>query len=112
MIFPKKVHFSRFSRSCLNHPEVNPKNILSETSNQKNREDGSHGSKKSKEPFNEIIILRGENVTRNVVRALLQNLVLHLEEEKRKVRSKATTQPVKHMLYPIIRAKSRKWLNF
>ena len=55
---------------------------------------GSHGSKKSKKLFSEILIQQEKNLTRNekqgndVAHLFFHNLVLHVDEENRKIRSK------------------------
>ena len=53
---------------------------------------GSHGSKKSKKLFSEILIQQEKNLTRKTRKwrhtSFFHNLVLHLEEENRKIRSK------------------------
>ena len=58
---------------------------------------GIHGSKKSQELSNKILIQKGENLTRNerqgndVAHFLLYNLVFHQDEKKRKVGNKVKT---------------------
>ena len=56
---------------------------------------GSHGSKKSQELSNEILIQKGENLTRNerqgnnVAYFLLYNLVFHQDDKKKKIKKQS-----------------------
>ena len=65
--------------------EVNLKNAQSKLSDQRNEEDGSHGSKKKKKSKE----LQKDERQGNDVAHLLPNLVFHLDEEKREVKGKA-----------------------
>ena len=73
--------------------EVDLKNAQCERSDQENEKDGSHGSKIEQRVIQEILVQKGANLSRNerqvndVAHPLLPNLVLHLDEEKREVRS-------------------------
>ena len=73
--------------------EVNLKNVQSQRSDQENEEDGSDVSKKEQRVIQKSLVQKGANLTRNERQqndlALLLNLVFHLYEEKREVRSEA-----------------------
>ena len=74
--------------------EVNPKNVLSETTDQENEEDDSHGLKKQERIIQRVSgPKRGKSHKKrqgnDTTHILLHNLFIHLEEEKGKVRSKA-----------------------
>ena len=74
--------------------EVNRKNVQGERNDQEDEEDGCHGSKKNKELSRKILAQKGESLKGNErqgidVAHLLLNLVLHVNEGKREIRSKA-----------------------
>ena len=68
--YPPLSIFDALTEQRQNVPEVNLKNVQCERSDQKNEEDSSHGSKI------------------DVAHPLLPNLVLHLDKERRELRSK------------------------
>ena len=72
--------------------EVNLTNVQSKRSNQENDEDGSHGSKKEQKVIQrDSSPKKGQNQRQgnDVTHLILPNLVPHLDEEKREVRSEA-----------------------
>ena len=84
--------------------EANLKNVQGERSDQENEEDGSHGSKIKQRVIQRDSSLKGANLSRkerqgnDVAHPLLPNLVLHLDEDRRKVRSKVKRSEGKDLL--------------
>ena len=74
--------------------EANRKNVQGERNDQEDEEDGCHGSKNNKELSRKIVTQKGESFKGNErqgidVAHILPNLVLHVNEGKREISSKA-----------------------